>query len=90
MSAMVHLNINGDHVAITEHNYDLKGGTRVVTVYLKRMNGTFQLWCDTDYSVNCTHVRYALSLPDVQNVYEIVLKKKPDTNEYSPKDEVEK
>ncbi len=72
LSAMTHLNVLGDHIAITEHNYDGSGRDRVVMVYLKvNGRGIMRLWCELDSSFECRHTRYAWTLPSVQEMVQV-------------------
>ena len=51
LSAMTHLNVLDDHIAITEHNYDGTGRDRIVMVYVKlNGRGFMRLWCELDSS----------------------------------------
>ena len=72
LSAMIHLNVLGDHIAITEHNYDGTGKDRIVMVYVK-MNGRgiMRLFCEVDDAYECKHTRYAWTLPSVQEMVQI-------------------
>lgn len=72
LSALTHLNVLDDHVAIEEHNYDLLGHDRVVFVYVKlNGNNILRLWCEVDQTFECVHTKYAWSLPDVQAMVQI-------------------
>ncbi|WMT51255.1 MAG: hypothetical protein RE471_09790 [Ferroplasma sp.] len=72
LSALTHLNVLDDHVAIEEHNYDLLGHDRVVFVYVKlNGNNILRLWCEVDQTFECVHTKYAWSLPDVQAMIQI-------------------
>ncbi len=72
LSALTHLNVLDDHVAIEEHNYDLLGHDRVVFVYVKlNGNNILRLWCEVDQTYECVHTKYAWSLPDVQEMIQI-------------------
>jgi len=72
LSAMTHLNVLDDHIAIHEINYDGKGDDRVVFVYVK-LNGNdiLRLWCEADQTYECVHTKYAWSLSDVQAMIQI-------------------
>jgi hypothetical protein len=72
LSAMTHLNVLDDHIAITEHNYDGSGRDRVVMVYVKvNGRGFMRLWCELDNSYDCRHTRYAWTLPSVQEMVQV-------------------
>lgn len=72
LSAMTHLNVLDDHIAITEHNYDGTGRDRVVMVYVKlNGRGFMRLWCEVDDAYECRHTRYAWTLPSVQEMVQI-------------------
>ena len=72
LSAMTHLNVLDDHIAITEHNYDGSGRDRVVMVYVKvNGRGIMRLWCELDSSFECRHTRYAWTLPSVQEMVQV-------------------
>ena len=72
LSAMTHLNVLEDHIAITEHNYDGTGKDRVIMVYVKlNGRGIMRLYCDVDDSYECRHTRYAWTLPSVQEMVQI-------------------
>ncbi|WMT51293.1 MAG: hypothetical protein RE471_00045 [Ferroplasma sp.] len=72
LSALTHLNVLDDHVAIHEFNYNAKGDDRVVFVYVKlNGNNILRLWCEVDQTYNCVHTKYAWSLPDVQAMIQI-------------------
>ena len=72
LSAMTHLNVLDDHIAITEHNYDGTGKDRVIMVYVKlNGRGIMRLYCDADDSCECKHTRYAWTLPSVQEMVQI-------------------
>ena len=47
LSAMTHLNVLDDHVAIQEIDHSGKT-TSVIMVYVKRINSHFELWCEKD------------------------------------------
>ena len=67
LSAMTHLNVLDDHIAIHEINYNGKGDDRVVFVYVKlNGNNILRLWCEVHQTYECVHTKYAWSLPDVQ------------------------
>lgn len=69
LSAMTHLNVLDDHVAIQE--IDSSGKTiSVVMVYVKRINSHFELWCEKDESKECKHVDFAWSLPQMRALIE--------------------
>lgn len=72
LSAMTHLNVLDDHIAITEHNYDGTGKDRIVMIYV-RLNGRgfMRLWCEVDDAYECRHTRYAWTLPSVQEMVQI-------------------
>ena len=72
LSAMTHLNVLDDHIAITEHNYDGTGRDRIVMVYVKlNGRGFMRLWCELDNSYDCRHTRYAWTLPSVQEMVQL-------------------
>ena len=72
LSAMTHLNVLDDHIAITEHNYDGTGRDRIVMVYVKlNGRGFMRLWCELDNSYDCRHTRYAWTLPSVQEMVQV-------------------
>lgn len=76
LSAMVHLNVLDDHVAITEHNYDNSGKDRIVMVYVKiNGKGVMRLFCEADEVFECKHTRFAWGLPDTQEMVQNQLKK---------------
>ena len=69
MSILTHVNVLSDHIAIQELNYDKKGHDRVLFIYVKvNGNGVLRLWCEVDNSYSCWHVKYAWTLPDVQEM----------------------
>jgi DNA-binding MarR family transcriptional regulator len=73
LSAMTHLNVLDDHVAIEE--IDSSGKiTSVVMVYIRRINSHFELWCEKDESTECKHVDFAWSLPQMRALIEEYLK----------------
>lgn len=74
LSAMTHLNVLDDHVAIQEIDSSGKT-TSVVMVYVKRINSHFELWCEKDESKECKHVDFAWSLPQMRALIEEHLKK---------------
>lgn len=69
LSAMAHLNVLDDHVAIQEIDYSGKTQS-VVMVYVKRVNSHFELWCEKDESRECRHVDFAWSLPQMRALIE--------------------
>ena len=69
LSAMTHLNVLDDHVAIQEIDNSGKT-TNVVMVYIKRINSHFELWCEKDESKECKHVDFAWSLPQMRGLIE--------------------
>jgi len=72
LSAMTHLNVLDDHIAIHEINYNGKGDDRVVFVYVKlNGNNILRLWCEVHQTYECVHTKYAWSLPDVQAMIQI-------------------
>jgi hypothetical protein len=72
LSAMTHLNVLDDHIAITEHNYDGTSRDRIVMVYVKlNGRGFMRLWCELDNSYDCRHTRYAWTLPSVQEMVQV-------------------
>ena len=72
LSAMTHLNVIEDHIAITEHNYDGTGKDRIVMVYVKlNGRGFMRLFCEMDEAYECRHTRYAWTLPSVQEMVQI-------------------
>lgn len=72
LSAMTHLNVLEDHIAITEHNYDGTGKDRIVMVYVKlNGRGFMRLFCEIDEAYECRHTRYAWTLPSVQEMVQI-------------------
>ena len=72
LSAMSHLNVLDDHIAITEHNYDGSGKDRIVMVYVKlNGRGIMRLFCEVDDAYECKHTRYAWTLPSVQEMVQI-------------------
>jgi DNA-binding MarR family transcriptional regulator len=72
LSAMTHLNVLDDHIAITEHNYDGTGKDRIVMVYVKlNGRGIMRLFCEVDDAYECKHTRYAWTLPSVQEMVQI-------------------
>lgn len=85
LSALTHLNVLDDHIAIRDLNFDGAGHDRVAFVYVKlNGNNIMRLWCEADNTYECVHTKYAWSLPDVQAmVQNQVLKrniKKADSN----------
>lgn len=69
LSAMTHLNVLDDHVAIQE--IDNSGKTSgVIMVYVKKINSHFELWCEKDESKECRHVDFAWSLPQMRALIE--------------------
>lgn len=73
LSAMTHLNVLDDHVAIQEIDSSGKT-TSVVMVYVKRINSHFELWCEKDESKECKHVDFAWSLPQMRALIEKYIK----------------
>ena len=73
LSAMTHLNVLDDHVAIQEIDSSGKT-TSVVMVYVKRINSHFELWCEKDESKECKHVDFAWSLPQMRTLIEEYIK----------------
>ncbi len=73
LSAMTHLNVLDDHVAIQEIDSSGKT-TSVVMVYVKRVNSHFELWCEKDESKECKHVDFAWSLPQMRALIEEYIK----------------
>jgi DNA-binding PadR family transcriptional regulator len=72
LSAMTHLNVLEDHIAVTEHNYDGTGKDRIVMVYVKlNGRGFMRLFCEIDEAYECRHTRYAWTLPSVQEMVQI-------------------
>ena len=69
LSTMMHLNVLDDHVAIEEIDYSGKTSS-VVTVYVKRIDSHFELWCEKDESKECKHVDFAWSLPHMRALIE--------------------
>ena len=67
LSAMTHLNVLDDHVAIQEIDHSGKT-TSVIMVYVKRINSHFELWCEKDESKECRHVDFAWSLPHMRAI----------------------
>lgn len=73
LSALVHFNVKDDHIAIAEHNYDGSGKYRIVYVYTKpNGHNIMRLWCEVDQTFECSHTKYAWTLPDVQAMIERV------------------
>ncbi|MGC9123925.1 MAG: DUF6293 family protein [Thermoplasmata archaeon] len=67
ISALSHINVMDDHIVLREYNYDGKGNDRLVTIYVQiNHDKVMRLWCDVDNSYNCWHVKYAWTLPEVQ------------------------
>ena len=73
LSAMTHLNVLDDHVAIQEIDNTGKT-TSIVMVYVKRINSHFELWCEKDESKECIHVDFAWSLPQMRALIEEYIK----------------
>ncbi|MCL4341232.1 MAG: hypothetical protein M1431_03950 [Candidatus Thermoplasmatota archaeon] len=73
LSAMTHLNVLDDHVAIQEIDQSGKT-TSVIMVYVKRINSHFELWCEKDESKECKHVDFAWSLPHMRSLIEEYIK----------------
>lgn len=73
LSAMTHLNVLDDHVAIQEIDSSGKT-TSVVMVYVKRVNSHFELWCEKDDSKECKHVDFAWSLPHMRALIQDYIK----------------
>lgn len=73
LSAMTHLNVLDDHVALQQIDHRGKI-TKVIFVYVKRINSHFQLWCEEDQSYDCVHVDFAWSLPAVRELVEQYIK----------------
>ena len=73
LSAMTHLNVLDDHVAIQEIDHSGKT-TSVIMVYVKRINSHFELWCEKDESKECRHVDFAWSLPHMRALIEEYIK----------------
>lgn len=73
LSAMTHLNVLDDHVAIQEIDHSGKT-TSVIMVYVKRINSHFELWCEKDESKECRHVDFAWSLPHMRSLIEDYIK----------------
>lgn len=73
LSAMTHLNVLDDHVAIQEIDHSGRT-TSVVMVYIKRINSHFELWCEKDESKECRHVDFAWSLPHMRALIEEYIK----------------
>jgi DNA-binding MarR family transcriptional regulator len=72
LSALTHLNVLDDHIAIRDLNFDGAGHDRVVFVYVKlNGNNLMRLWCEVDNTYDCVHTKYAWSLPDVQAMVQI-------------------
>jgi DNA-binding transcriptional ArsR family regulator len=72
LSALTHLNVLDDHIAIRDLNFDGTGHDRVVFVYVKlNGNNLMRLWCEVDNTYDCVHTKYAWSLPDVQAMVQI-------------------
>ena len=72
LSAMTHLNVLDDHIAITEPNFEGTGKDRIVMVYVKlNGRGFMRLWCEADEAYDCKHTRYAWTLPSVQEMVQI-------------------
>ena len=72
LSALTHLNVLDDHIAIREINFDGAGHDRVVFVYVKlNGNNIMRLWCEVHNSYTCPHTRFAWTLPDVQAMVQI-------------------
>ena len=71
LGAMTHFNVKDDHIAVHEYNFDGQGHDRIVFVYT-RPNGhnVMRLWCDVDHSFDCSHTKFAWTLPDVQELME--------------------
>ena len=69
LSALAHLNVRDDHVAIQEIDYSGKPQS-VVMVYVKRISSHFELWCEKDESRECRHVDFAWSLPQMRALIE--------------------
>ena len=85
LSALVHLNVLDDLIAIIEHNFDRKGHDRVVNVYV-RLNGRgiMRLWCEADETYECKHTRFAWTLPEVQEMVQKQIMKGNASAEGSP------
>ena len=73
LSAMTHLNVLDDHVAIQEIDHSGRT-TSVIMVYVKRINSHFELWCEKDESKECRHVDFAWSLPHMRALIEEYIK----------------
>jgi len=65
---MEHFNLGEDGVRVLDHNIDGKRTKWICDVYFKDA----KVWCEHCDSENCRHVKFALSLPEVQKI----LKKK--------------
>ena len=67
LSLLYHVNVFEDHVTIGEEK---DGKLRVINVYVKlNGKGIMRLWCEKDESFECIHVKYAWTLPKVQEMY---------------------
>lgn len=67
LSFLYHVNVFEDHVTISE---DKEGKTRINSVYVKlNGKGLMRLWCESDESFECSHVKYAWTLHKVQEMY---------------------
>ena len=67
LSLLYHVNVFEDHVTIGEEK---DGKLRVINVYVKlNGKGMMRLWCEADESFECIHVKYAWTLPKVQEMY---------------------
>ncbi len=73
LSAMTHLNVLDDHVAIQEIDHSGRT-TSVIMVYVKRINSHFELWCEKDETKECKHVDFAWSLPHMRALIEEYIK----------------
>ncbi len=67
LSLLYHVNVYADHVTIAEKK---DGKTRITNIYV-RVNGrgVLRLWCELDESFECSHVEYAWTLPEVQEMF---------------------
>ena len=69
LSLLYHVNVFEDHVTIGEEK---DGRLRVINVYVRvNGHGIMRLWCEEDESFDCIHVKYAWTLPKVQEMIQM-------------------
>ena len=73
LSLLYHVNVFEDHVTIGEEK---DGRLRVINVYVRvNGHGIMRLWCEEDESFDCIHVKYAWTLPKVQEMIQMQIDK---------------